>query len=634
MIVDAVPPAFLHALGWILIHALWQGALLAALASLLFYHFRRSDPRVRYAIGCGVLLLMLVAPVTTLVVSFDVLQNEASVPAWTVADEAAVVMAAPSPHLEPLTLPQTFPVLDTPDAPWWTALNPLLPAFVWVWMIGVLVLTIRHVGGWSYGWYMRRSLLQPLNDEWTARLQALRHKLGVRTSVHVMASDHIQVPFVIGWWRPIIVLPLSALTGLSVHHIEAILAHELAHVRRYDYAVNLIQTAIETLLFFNPAVWWVSQRIRVEREQCCDDIAVQASGSPQHYIRALLQLEDLRPTKPTLALAATDGPLLQRVQRLLGMAPTSPSLRWPTSALAILLTGLFLSWSAYTVSADTPLTWPDLDPRPVDAAFYVEHTVPTRSGGRLLVDVPGFHLQIQARPVDVATVYFHVSGPDLEAAQLLYDLSKVNVEADAEGFSVTADWPRDLAGHSWNYFSNARITARIVVPETYDADLKTLDGSIWADGLNGTFNLRTSDGPIYLGSLSGPTIRIRSDNSPIYATHLSADSISVYTAESPITLGASGEVLRVSNTAGPLSIQLFEAMETSLSSWQGDVRLWTPDALSATLDLQGAHIALDPALRFDGESSARRLQGLLNGGGLSIRARSRTGHISVQQSTR
>lgn len=633
MMADVIPPSLLQALGWVLVHALWQGSLVALGASVLFYFLRRADPRIRYGIGCVAMLLMLLLPLATLMLHIERIDSETSIPTWTVADEAALVMATPSTPLQPIQLPQAFPMLPSPPTPWWAALNPLLPSVVWAWVVGVLLLSIRHVGGWGYAWYMRTSLLQPAPDDWNNRLLALRHTLKVRPAIRLKTSTRVQVPLVMGWWSPIIILPMATLSGLAPHHIEAILAHELAHIRRYDYAVNLFQTAIETLLFFHPAVWWLSQRIRVEREQCCDDVAVQASGCATQYVRALLRLEELRPTKPAFALAVTDGPLLQRVQRLMGITPAAPSLRWPTSVSAVILLGLFLSWSAYTVSADPPIIWPDLDPRSVDTAFHTEHTLPVSSGSRLFVDVPGFHLQIQARPVQTATVRFHVSGPDLDAARLLFDLSNVEVVSDAEGLSVTADWPRDLAGFSWNHFSQARITARIIVPQTFDADLKTLDGSIWADGLNGSFNLRTSDGPVYLGSLTGPSIRVRTDNSPIYATHLAADSISVSTAESPITLGASGAVLRVTNTAGPLSVQLFAPMETSLTSWQGDIRVWTPDALSATLDLQGAQAALDPMLRFEGTTSTRRIQGLLNGGGIAFRARSRAGYISVQPST-
>ena len=122
--------------------------------------------------------------------------------------------------------------------------------------------------------------------------------------------------------KPVVLLPASALAGLTPQQLEAILAHELAHIRRHDYLVNLLQTLVETLLFYHPAVWWLSRRIRIERENCCDDLAVSLCGDPCTYARALADLEALRGPARSLAMAANGGSLLQRVRRLLG-APTS-----------------------------------------------------------------------------------------------------------------------------------------------------------------------------------------------------------------------------------------------------------------------------------------------------------------------
>ena len=133
----------------------------------------------------------------------------------------------------------------------------------------------------------------------------------------IVSSIRIPVPVIVGHLKPVIVLPAAALAGLSPAHVEAIIAHELAHVRRHDYLVNLAQTVIETLLFYHPAVWWVSHHVRVAREHCCDDIAVTVCRSRHEYVRALLDLEELRDGTPALALGATDGSLLARGRRLL-----------------------------------------------------------------------------------------------------------------------------------------------------------------------------------------------------------------------------------------------------------------------------------------------------------------------------
>lgn len=148
-------------------------------------------------------------------------------------------------------------------------------------------------------------------------------RLGLRRAVHIVDSLLMDTPTVVGWLRPVILLPIAALANLTPAQVEAILAHELAHIRRHDYLVNLLQTLAETLLFYHPAVWWVSGRIRSEREHCCDTVAVEACGDALGYAAALAELESSRTGRPfptgqaALALAATGGSLLERVRRVL-----------------------------------------------------------------------------------------------------------------------------------------------------------------------------------------------------------------------------------------------------------------------------------------------------------------------------
>ncbi len=124
-----------------------------------------------------------------------------------------------------------------------------------------------------------------------------------------------------GWIRPALLLPAATLAGLTPQQLEAVLAHELAHILRYDYVVNMLQTVVETLLFYHPAVWWASGRMRQERELCCDDLAVSACGDALCYARALTRLERLRvgaPAHAGLALGSTGGSLLYRIRRIMG----------------------------------------------------------------------------------------------------------------------------------------------------------------------------------------------------------------------------------------------------------------------------------------------------------------------------
>ena len=186
---------------------------------------------------------------------------------------------------------------------------------------------------------LRRRALAPVPEAVTARAADLARRLSLSRAVRVVQSAGVQVPAVVGWLRPVVLLPVSALTGLSPAQLDAVLAHELAHVRRHDFAVNLLQTAAEVLLFYHPASWWISRRIRAEREHCCDDIAVSLCGDRVVYATALADLETLR-GRETLALAATDGPLLQRVRRLLSPSSSAPRPSgWRAAAVPLVLAG-------------------------------------------------------------------------------------------------------------------------------------------------------------------------------------------------------------------------------------------------------------------------------------------------------
>ncbi|MHC4501112.1 MAG: M56 family metallopeptidase [Planctomycetota bacterium] len=182
-----------------------------------------------------------------------------------------------------------------------------------------------HLGGWTQLQRLRRKMVKPVDASLHSKLKALAELLGIRRAVQLVESALVQVPTVVGWLKPVILLPASALTGLSPEQMEAILAHELAHIKRLDYLVNMLQTVVEILGFYHPAVWWVSHKIRVERENCCDDLAVSVSGDEVRYARALTLLEEIRGGQAALAVAAGGGSLLGRIRRLLCKASQEDS---------------------------------------------------------------------------------------------------------------------------------------------------------------------------------------------------------------------------------------------------------------------------------------------------------------------
>jgi uncharacterized protein (TIGR03435 family) len=222
--------------------------------------------------------------------------------------------------------------------------NRLLSWFVLFWLAGALAYSLRLIIGCFAAARLRFRSVRLAPPEWQQNFGELGTKIRVSRPVRLMVSGWAEAPAVVGWLRPVVLLPVGMLTGLPPDQIEALLLHELAHVRRHDYLVNILQSVIEGLLFYHPAVWWVSGHIRTEREACCDDLAVSASGDVLTYVRALTELALLRPLRLAPAVAASGGSLANRVARLLGTSrpttgPRPPLVGVIAGALLLVVTG-------------------------------------------------------------------------------------------------------------------------------------------------------------------------------------------------------------------------------------------------------------------------------------------------------
>ena len=332
---------FLQSAGWTLMHFVWQGAAVAMIAAAALRLTARRSANVRYLIGCGALALMLAAPAATLRLL------------WPAADSAVAdashEVVVPVDSERPAALADTARIgrnavsaeanLAAPLSSF-AKLDRFAPGIALAWLVGVAVLLGRMAGGW---WRVRRlhhSALATPSSRWQTACRRLAYRLGLPAAAHVVESTLVDVPTVVGWLRPAILLPVAALASLTPAQVEAILAHELAHIRRHDYAVNVLQTLAETLLFYHPAVWWLSNRIRAEREHCCDEIAVAVCGDPVGYAQALAELESRRMVATTMAMAATGGSLIQRVRRILQL-PLSDEPRSQSWAATLALTLVF-----------------------------------------------------------------------------------------------------------------------------------------------------------------------------------------------------------------------------------------------------------------------------------------------------
>jgi GWxTD domain-containing protein len=291
------------ALGWTLLHSLWEGAIIsAALAAALL---AMRSPRARYGAACMAMLTMLGGFGLTLirVMPGDTHQVRSvkplAFPAWIVG----IGMDAP----------------DTSSS----GLAAVVPWLAPFWIAGVCIFYLAHVAGWISVWRMRRRGVCCASEHWRKEIARLSAELRLSRPIQLLESCVADAPMVLGHFRPLILMPIGLLAGLPAGQIEAILLHELAHIRRYDYLVNVLQRSVEALLFYHPVVWWMSRVIRAERENCCDDVVVALRGNAHEYAVALAALEQNRWDGREPAVAATGGSLVKRIRRLL--YPQSPN---------------------------------------------------------------------------------------------------------------------------------------------------------------------------------------------------------------------------------------------------------------------------------------------------------------------
>ncbi|MCA1592051.1 MAG: polysaccharide deacetylase family protein [Acidobacteria bacterium] len=356
-----------QAIGWALLHSLWQCALVAVLFALASVVLKNSAAGTRYALACIALALALILPIATgcFVFSFSQMPFTGGRELKDGAMTNRVPARSGTKHEQLAPVPDATGETSQAESSAsalqdWAGerFTTLLPRLVVVWLCGVALLLLRFAAGCVGVRRLRRSA-RPLAGQCRETLLRLSGRLRVSRPVRLCESALVEVPTVIGWLRPMLLIPASALTGLSPLQLEALLAHELAHVRRYDYLVNLLQTTVETLLFYHPAVWWLSRRVRAEREHACDDIAVAATGDVLIYARALAALETLRQRRghtPALALAANGGSLMRRIQRLVKVQTPSNkrSSVLACAALVLMLCGLLAGAGALANAGDAP----------------------------------------------------------------------------------------------------------------------------------------------------------------------------------------------------------------------------------------------------------------------------------------
>lgn len=411
--------AWADRIGWVLVHSLWQFALVALAAVALQLSLRRCSAVARYYWLLAAMSLLVAAPMATwfslpsanipteTATSAPIEESEEAPPLQRISlprhENAMAAMAAPSvessveiapqtkvepPHLPPasFSLVASLTAVRNRIAPW-------LPEIVLAWFAGVVLAACRPLLSWYTLRQLRTMGVSAVEDAISRLIERTAQRLRLSRAVDVLQSTLVHTPVVVGYLRPVVLLPLSVATGLPESQLELILAHELAHIRRHDYVVNLLQTVVETLFFYHPAVWWLSRQIRNERENCCDDVAMSALGNRADYGRALLAIEELRAVSPALSLSAHGGSLLARIRRIAGCEP-APRLAGGGSILCAILASLAI------VAAATSAAGP-AEEKPTSS---------TEVGAYNVIVLAGQVTNGEAKPIKGATVAFGWGG--------------------------------------------------------------------------------------------------------------------------------------------------------------------------------------------------------------------------------
>ena len=337
--------------GWTLIHFVWQGTLLALATAVALGACRRSAADVRYAIACLGLTAMLATAAATAV--RGALPGNAALLS---GDQLATANRLGAPSEPSIGADGTQPSAASEAVRRAASSSQLLSIVVWIWLAGVTSLIARLAAGcWRVHRLRAATIAAPLSS-WQLTAERLARRLRVGVPFRIVESAGVDTPILIGWLQPLIILPLAAMAHMTAAQVEALLAHELAHIHRRDYAINLLQTIAEALLFFHPAVWWISKRIRQEREHCCDDAAIAVAGEATAYAEALMALASWREREFEPSLGAARGPLVRRIRRLLSLADENQPAR---GGLMLLGTGVTLAAAVMVLAAVSSATAQD-----------------------------------------------------------------------------------------------------------------------------------------------------------------------------------------------------------------------------------------------------------------------------------
>lgn len=303
--IDITFNPLLEALGWTLLHSLWQGLVVCLLIGILLRQLKGHEANLRYFVSLlGLFIIVFWSALTFK--SYYLVQNG-------IAQELTDTFQFNFNGISDLEITNTWQsIIHSLNA----SLEVIMPWFMIFWVGGLLLFSIKNILGISELRRLRRSGQSPMRDSFYQQLELLRDQLGLRVPVQLFESTLVNTPLVIGVFKPLILFPVGLVNGLSSQQVEAILLHELAHIKRQDYLVNLIQIILETIFFFNPAVWYISSKIREERENCCDDIAIENQSDPMEYAKALTLIGSMQNYELAMGISGRGNKLYSRIKRM------------------------------------------------------------------------------------------------------------------------------------------------------------------------------------------------------------------------------------------------------------------------------------------------------------------------------
>jgi beta-lactamase regulating signal transducer with metallopeptidase domain len=319
------------AVGWTMLHVIWVGAAIGVVAALVRGLFYRARSQTRYSVALAFLLALSISPAAIFVAIFQPDSGSRAALIRPTAHASARSASLTNSERRP-TNGQAVGAIFVDErivGPPRSRLDSLVTLLPWIWLCGSLSTLVMLATGLIGVEQMRRSSRLIESGDLPRRCRALADSLGIALRVSVGICDRLAMPVLIGIARPLILLPPAALSGWSVEQLEMVLLHELAHLRRWDNLVNLIQRFVESLLFFHPVVWWLSGWVRLERELCCDRLVVERLGQPVAYAEMLVSLAGLKQRRRSAALAMADRQVLTRIRRLLILEERSMKLTMP-----------------------------------------------------------------------------------------------------------------------------------------------------------------------------------------------------------------------------------------------------------------------------------------------------------------